>query len=379
MTSVRLAIGLSVLFSYIVLGTILAYYARRKGVRSSIDYYVAGYRLGGILAALTYAATTYSAFMIVGLVGLTYLTGVPSFGFELTYFVATLTLLVLLGPKAWKLARERKWISPAEMIGDLYGSKSLAALIAAIYIFALLPYTGAQVKGIAEAIAGLAGGGESSYLLGVLLGLAVILVWTLIGGLWSVAVTDALQGVIMILASLSLLGWLFSLGGVDSLARILEALGSGEKNLLSASAWPLTVFIAFTVPWIFFAVTNPQVVQRLYMPRDVKAFKHMVTWFAVFGLSYTVIVTLIGLLARGYTELGLFPNLAIPNRDAVTPNMLRYTGYLLSSLVFTSIVAAAVSTADSIILSIASSWSIDLYRQLRRGASDRGKSSTYRD
>ncbi len=362
----RLFLGLTVLASYIVLGSLLALLYRRRATSSAAEYYVAGYRLGGLLAALTYAATTYSAFMIVGLVGLTYVTGAPSFGFELVYFVATLSLLVLLGPKAWRLARERKWISPAQMIGNLYGSPLLSAIVSLLYLFALLPYIGAQVKGIAEAVAGLSGG--ENYTLGIVLGLAVILLWTLLAGLWSVAVTDALQGVIMLTASTLLLAWLLSLASPDTIGRAFEAIG--DKGLLSASAWPATVFIAYTVPWIFFAATNPQVVQRLFMPRDARAYARMVAWFAFFGLTYTVIVTLVGLLARGYTELGLLPFLAKPNKDAVTPNLLNYTHPLLAALVFTSIVAAAVSTADSIILSVASSIARDLYGY-KRMASDR--------
>ncbi len=365
MTTLRLIIGLGILVAYIVLGTGLAYLYRKRAARSAAEYYVGGYRLGGGLAALTYAATTYSAFMIVGLVGLTYLTGVPSYGFELVYFVATLTLLVLLGPRAWKLSHEKSWLSPAEMLGDLYGSRLLAATISLLYLVALLPYIGAQVKGIAEAVAGLGGG--YGYEWGVLLGLIVILAWTLLAGLWSVALTDAMQGLLMLLASTLLLTWLLAVYW-PHLGAAIKALG--EKGLLAGSAWPVTVFIAYTVPWIFFAITNPQVVQRLYMPRDKKAYRNMVLWFAVFGLFYTTLVTLIGLIARGYTLLGLLPNLAVPNRDAVTPNLLSYTDPVLAALVFTSIIAAAVSTADSIILSVASSISRDLYAYRRR-VSDR--------
>ncbi|MET1101866.1 MAG: sodium:solute symporter family protein [Pyrodictiaceae archaeon] len=366
----RLLLGLLVLVAYVAGGSILAYIARRAGLGRAVDYYVGGYRLGGLLAALTYAATTYSAFMIVGLVGLSYVTGVPSLGFELSYFVATLLLLAALGPRAWSLARRYGWISPAEMLGKLYDSRLIAMLVAILYMVSLLPYVAAQVKGVAEAIAGLSGG--QGYFYGVLLALGVILLWTLLAGLWSVAVTDALQGFWMIASASLLLLWLFVWGYVGhavSLNTAIQRLAS--KGLLGASAWSPIVFVAYTIPWVFFAATNPQVVQRLYMPRDKKAYKVMVAGFALFGFIFTAIVTMIGLLARGLTELGILPNLAAQGRDAVTPSLLSLADPITSSIVFTSIVAAAVSTADSIILSVASSWSIDLYKQLRRQASDR--------
>jgi SSS family solute:Na+ symporter len=356
-----------VLALYLVLGTVLAVVARRMGIRSSVDYYVAGYRLGGFLAAMTYAATTYSAFMIVGLVGFAYSTGVGALGFELVYFVGTMLLLSTLAPRVWELARKRGWVSPAEMLSDLYGSRTVGALVAAIYLAALVPYMGAQVKGIAEAFDALSRG---LYGYGVLLAVAIMLLWTLLAGIWSVAVTDALQGLWMILAALLLLGWLVAWlpgEGVDLVeaTRLLS-----ERKLLGLTEfWSLSVFLGFTIPWIFFAATNPQVVQRLFMPRDPTALRRMVVWFAVFGVAYTVVVTLIGLLARAASEAGLMP--LLERRDAVTPTLLTLTHPLIAALVFTSIVAAAVSTADSIALSVASAVVRDLYGAVKPEASER--------
>jgi len=122
----------------------------------------------------------------------------------------------------------------------------------------------------------------------------------------------------------------------------------------------ISKFLAFTLPWIFFAVTNPQVVQRLYVPRDEGSLKGMIRWFAVFGLYYTVLVTLIGLLARAGAEAGVIQYVSPDEKDKVTPTLLALAPPLLSAVVFTSIVAAAVSTADSILLALASSVSRDL-------------------
>ncbi len=362
-----IAVTLTVLGLYLAFGTLLAVLARRAGVRSSVDYYVAGYKLGGFLAAMTYAATTYSAFMIVGLVGFAYSTGAGSLGFELTYFVATMALLTVLGPRVWELARKRKWVSPGEMLSDLYGSKAVGAAAAILYLVALIPYMGAQVKGIAEAFDSLLPG---SYTAGVAVAVAVMVLWTLLAGVWSVAATDAMQGLWMIAASLTLLAWLVSWlasngVGFHEATTLLDA-----KGLLSLTGfWAPHVFLGFTIPWIFFAATNPQVVQRLFMPRDPTAFRRMVAWFAVFGLAYTVIVTLIGLLARAATEAGLLP--LIKSKDAVTPTLITLAGPGVASLVFTSIVAAAVSTADSIALSVASSVVRDLYMVAARRPSER--------
>lgn len=360
-------IAVSVLAAYLTLGTLLAVISRRYlAGTSESELFIAGGRVGGILSALTYAATTYSAFMIVGLVGFTYAWGVGSFGFEMTYFIATVGLLVVFSRRVWSLARRRGWVSPGEMLADLYGTPSLAALASLIYLIALIPYASAQLKGIGEAVAGLAGG--DYYVAGVILGILVMVIWSLIAGMWSVATTDALQGIWMLAAATALLVWVYgklaSSGvGLSGVAEIL----SSEGLMGLEGYWPLTKFLAFTLPWIFFAVTNPQVVQRLFIPKDEASMAKMIRWFAVFGVYYTVVVTLIGLMARAGVDVGIFPDPG--GRDRVTPTLLSLANPILAAVVFTSIVAAAVSTADSILLTLASS----VARDLAGGLSERAR------
>lgn len=363
-----LVIGVTVLALYLALGTVLAVISRRFLGAGEADFYIAAGRLGGFLSAMTYAATTYSAFMMVGLVGFAYSTGVGALGFELVYLVATLLLLAYFAPTVWERARSRGWISPGEMLSDHYGSRHVGLLVSLVFLVALIPYASAQLKGIGETVAGLAGGGDVFYLVGVAMGLAVMLLWSLIAGVWSVAITDALQGLWMITAGTGLLVWL--------LLRINETIGFwGATNVLAENGllgvtpfWRPSVFLAFTIPWMFFAVTNPQVVQRLYMPRDKASVASMIRWFGVFGLYFTVLVTLIGLLARAAAESGVVRYVDPGRRDAVTPTLLFQADPVLASIVFTSIVAAAVSTTDSILLTLASSASRDLGYKVRGGA-----------
>ncbi len=356
---------IALLATYIVLGTAIALVSRRFGVKTTADYFVAGYRLGGFLASMTYAATTYSAFMMVGLVGLAFATGVAALGFELAYLVVTMGILTIVGPTIWKLARERRWVSPSEMLSDLYGSETLGIIVALLYLVALIPYTAAQLKGIGEIFQVIGVG----YDIGIAVALGLVLLWTLIAGIWSVATTDTYQGLWMVSASIATVVWLLLIlapnAGLDA-SRIAEALNSTSSGNLLSNTWSLSVFVGFTAPWLFFALTNPQVVQRLYMPRDARAYRRMVQYFALYGLLYTVMVVVIGLVFRAYTVtvLGRDTELyLVKHRDMVTPYMLSLASPVLAAFVFVSIVAAAVSTANSIVLSVASSITRDLYER----------------
>lgn len=345
---------------FFVVGSLTAFASRKLMGKGFVEFTVGGYRVGGFLSAMTYAATTYSAFMMVGLVGLTFATGIPALGFELVYLVATVGILVTTGLIIWRKARERKWVSPSEMIGDVYGSKALSSLIAILYLVALTPYLAAQFKGIGEIfqVFGV------DYTTGIVFTAIATFLWIAAAGLWSVALSDVFQGLWMISSSIAFVIWvaivLLPDVGID-ISNVL--MNSSSGNLLDFT-WSTSMFIGLSIPWIFFALTNPQVVQRLYIPRDSKAYSKMVKYFSLYGFIYTIICVFLGLAIRSYVAV-LSPqleNYLIRYRDSVTPSILiLYTPPVLASVVLVGIIAAAISTSNSIVLTAASSVAKDLY------------------
>ncbi|MEM1533264.1 MAG: sodium:solute symporter family protein [Desulfurococcaceae archaeon] len=351
---------------YIVFGTVIALLSRRLGVKTTADYFVAGYRLGGFLASMTYAATTYSAFMMLGLVGYSYATGIASLGFELIYLVATIGFLTLVGPRMWRLARERKWITPSEMLSDLYAWRPLGTYVALTYMISLIPYTAAQLKGISEVTSSLG----LSYGVGVAIASTILIAWIVLAGIWSVATTDAYQGMLMISSVIVLIVWTTAFllpSKYISLAKVVDSLVNSSSGNLLDLTWSPEFFISMSVPWIFFAITNPHVVQRIYMPKDEKSYKIMVEYFALYGFIYTLATVSLGLLFRAYASIALDPTVEqalVRDRDSVTPMFLKLAHPLLASVVYTSIIAAAISTANSIILTVTSSITRDLYERM---------------
>ncbi len=330
---------IALIIFYAIIGTAIALYARR-GVRTQEDYFIGGRNIGGIISALTYAATTYSAFMMVGLVGLSYKTGVGAAGFELMYLVGTLFLLSYYAPKVWKLGKEKGLVSPAEIFTHRYGvvTAKLATILALI---ALIPYTSIQMIGVALILQKNAGIGFAS---GVAIASILIALWAFLGGLRGVAWTDAIQGVFMLTVAILAVLWTFNyMGGFEI---------PNELAVVPNEFWTPLRFATLTIPWFFFALTNPQVFQRLFIPKDEKAIKRMVVLFGLFGLIYTVLVTFLGLDLRFGTEIGKFP--AIADRDKVTPTLLGMMPEWIALPLALSIIAAAVTTANSIILTLSS-------------------------
>ncbi|MCQ4152979.1 MAG: sodium:solute symporter family protein [Archaeoglobi archaeon] len=336
------------LLVYALIGTAIAILAKKR-VSSDEEYFVAGRNVSGIVAAFTYAATTYSAFMMVGLVGLTYIHGVGALGFELYYLVGTLLLLSYYAPKIWKLGKEKGFVTPGDLIADRYG-KNAARILALLVSIALIPYTSIQFVSISFLL-----GNSMSFEAGVILSAIIIALWAFLGGFRSVAWTDAVFGIFMLSMALAAVISAFSMNPAPGdFSRL------GELLYVPNSFWTPVTFISYTLPWFFFALTNPQVVQRIFVPKDEKSLRRMVVLFGLFGLIYTILVTLLGLQLRLLAEAGEFPK--VTNRDLVTPTFLGLIPEWLGVLIALSIFAAAITTANSIVLTLSSMFTRDLLK-----------------
>ncbi len=356
-----LAVGL-----YVVLGCVIAIAARRHVGVGMSDFFLADRRVGGVISALTYSATTYSAFMLVGLAGLSYTGGVGALGFEMTYLCG-LFLAVFFLPRFWLAGRRYGYITPMDLLTDRYQSRAVGAVAAILALVFLVPYSAAQLLGIGLLMSGMSEGGIP-VLAGILVATLLAIAWSRIAGLRSIAWTDAFQAVVMMLSAILLLVLIMSeLGGLNAFLSRFEAEHAGLLTVPSGSGmWSINMFIGLTLPWFFFCISNPQVSQRFFIPESVKAMRQMMGGFLVFGFFYTLIAVLWGFGAKM-----LVPGLT--NADMATPTLLAlpFVPRALALVAMVGILAAAVSTIDSILLTLSSVWARDIYRGvLNRSATE---------
>lgn len=341
---------------YIAVGLGVAAWARRRLAAGTEEFYLGGRRIAGVLSAASYAATTYSAFMMLGLAGLTYKGGVGALGFELVYF-AGLGLVLVFGPRFWLIGHRHGFVTPSEMLGHRYDSRLLAGLVALLSCLFLIPYCAVQLLGIGYLLSGVTDG-AIPFAVGIVLGAVLGAIWTLAAGLRSVAWTDAVQAVVMMLSALLALAFVVGeIGGIGTFMNQIEAAHGKWLTQPGPGLFSLKTFIALTVPWFFFSISNPQVSQRLFTTRDPAAMRTMIVGFLSFGLVFTLISIL-----WGYAALELVPGLQNP--DLATPQLLA-SGAVpawLAVLLIVGILAGAITTVDSIALTLASMVGRDVYR-----------------
>ena len=236
--------------------------ARR--VQSSADYMVAGRSLPLYMNMATVFATWFGAETVLS-VSATFakdgLTGIPGDPFGAS---VCLVLAALLFAKIF-------YRMNLMTIGDFY-KKRYGQTVEVITSFAIvasyLGWTSAQMTALGLVIHVLSGGAIELNT-AILLGGGVVLIYTIFGGMWSVAFTDLFQTVV-ILIGLSLVAWLVGdmAGGPSKV--IAQAAADGKFNFLPADSkgwWAMAgAFFAFA----FGSIPQQDVFQRMTSAKDEK-------------------------------------------------------------------------------------------------------------
>lgn len=345
---------------YVIVGSYVAFKARAGMKKGLLEYFLGDRSLGGIVSALSYSATTYSAFMMIGLAGFTYSGGVGALGFELIY-LSGLSLVAFFGPRFWLVGKKFNYISPYEMLGDRYDNKWIPVILAATACVFLIPYLAVQLMGIGYLMNGLSAG-SIPFMTGVIIATILAIAWALIAGMRSIAWTDSMQSLIMIIVSVFILFFIVyrEMGGFINFFNILESRYPEFLSVPGPGFFNFKVFLGLTLPWFFFSISNPQVSQRLFVPRSLSAMKTMIKGFLIFGLIYTLVSVMWGFSAKI-----LLPDLSAA--DMATPALLgsEHVPVILALIAMVGITAAAISTIDSIMLTLSSLVVQDLYKNIK--------------
>ena len=345
------------LFSMIGVG----WYARQKRQTDSMaDFYLAGRSLGLAVLFLTLYATQYSGNTLFGYTGKTY-----RIGFEWTasvvFMFSVIVGYMLFAPRLVTLARKEGFITPGDYIRYRFSSPVLTLLSTILMIYALCNYALAQLKAMGAAVEGITDGAvPGAY--GIVALAVIMVVYETLGGMRSVAWTDVIQGVVLLLG-FGILAFLIPIklgGGLENVVAKLSVMDPPKveaPNWRGANKWISYVFLLGCGAAIY-----PQAIQRLYSSRSVKVLKRSLAIMAFMPLTTTLVALICGL-----TAAVVLPDLSKGESDQVLARLCALVmsesvlGYWLVVAVFAAALAALMSTADSALLSISSMLTKDIY------------------
>ena len=353
MTGNVIALIIIALFMLFPLG--IGFYAGSKSVSTTEDYFVQGRGMGSIAVFFTVAATWWSAFAFLGSNGYFYTSG-PLYWTALAWNVLFGLLYFGVGKKIWYMGKINNYITPKDFFVHQYGSVPLGNVIAIIMLVFTIPYLQIQLTGGAYLIQ-VASGNQIPFKLAALLFYIVIIIYVWAGGLRAVAWTDIFYGVLLFFGMIYAGFYVASLlGGPTEMFNQIGQQFPGNR-ILQGGLWMswLGMFIITPVG----SFMGPQLWTRMYAVKSGKLFNLMPFLLGIAAIAYT------GSALTGNSGKILYPDVSTLERgiaDYILPTVLfNHAPFILATILMACGAAAAMSTANSQIHSMAAVYTMDIH------------------
>ncbi|RLQ95364.1 sodium/pantothenate symporter [Falsibacillus albus] len=342
---------------FLVIIFIAGLYASRHLTSSASflqEYFLGSRQLGGFILAMTMIATYGSAGSFIGGPGAAYNIGLAWVLLAMSQVVTGYFVLMILGKKFAIMARKYNAITLIDFLKERYQSKWVSIIAAISIIVFLFSSMAAQWVGGARLIESVIG---IPYITALMIFAASVLIYVIIGGFRAVAITDSIQGVVMLIGTIVLLvATIIAGGGIDG---IVQTLRNENPNLLTPygndhSLTPLYI----SSFWILVGVGVvglPQVAVRAMSYKNARAMHRAI----IIG---TIVV---GMIMLGMHLIGVFARAVVPGieiGDKVMPTVaLKVLPGWLAGIVLAAPMAAIMSTVDSLLILVSSAVVKDLY------------------
>jgi len=325
--------------------------AAQRRTQSADDFFLGGRSLGPWVAGLSASASSSSAWSLLGVSGFAYAKGVSAVwlfpacvgGFWLNWYVLAPAL------------RQRSLHSGALTVTELLAgprtapwSRAIRRVSTAIVLVSLMAYVASQFQGAGKTFAETFSMPMTE---AVLLGSAVVVVYTMLGGFLAVSITDTLQGLVMALASVALpVAAVVHVGGLGALRAGIETLGSASYTSLT-QGMPMAAGLGFVLGLLGIGLGypgQPHVVNRFMAIRDERSLRQARRIAMVWAVVLYTGMIVLGLCARV-----LLPPLGDGEVAFVAAARWVFPP-VVAGVVLAAVLSAIMSTADSQLLVAAS-------------------------
>jgi SSS family transporter len=335
---------------------LLAYHAwtGNRETRGVADYYVGGRSMGAIAIGLSFFATFSSTNSFVGYSGQAFDWGIAWLLLIPTLLGLSLASWVFVAPRLRTFTERLDSLTVPDFIGFRFGSTPARVAAAVIVLFASFFYMTAVFKGIGNLLETFL---AVPYKTALVIVFFIVMGYTVIGGFISVVKTDAVQGVIMIFAAILLFqGTVDAAGGLGAWRAVRD-----DPSTARLFTWNGGVPLPFLLGVLFAGgvkfLVEPRQLSRFYALESRDAVK-LGLWVSTlsFALVYSILVP-IGLYARRVLPGDL------ADTDLVVPQLLVLGDAFpagTAAFLLVAMVAAAMSSLDSVLLVMASTTERDI-------------------
>jgi len=337
--------------------------------KSLADFYLAGRGMGVFVLFLTLYATQYSGNTLIGFAGKAYRTGFSSL-VTVLFMSSIIGAYLLYAPKLFRLSKKYNFITIGDFIQHRYKSNRLTIAISILAIIALGNYILTNLKAIGFIVTATTGG-VIPFAEGIILLSLIMVIYETLGGMRSVAWTDVIQGILLMLGVFLIFYTIQTqYGGLDIAEKTLKKVRPDFYDALTIKelmTWGRTMVI------VFFGISvYPHAIQRIYAAKNEHTLKRSFQIMVFMPLVTTLFMVYVGIVG-----VSKFPGLDRAGSETVTLLLLNdlsqhvpwISGLLI--LFISAAVAAVMSTVDSALLAVSSLATQDFYRRIRPNSSQR--------
>ncbi|MGM7635090.1 sodium/pantothenate symporter [Bacillus sp. Hm123] len=352
----NMAVILPLLLFLIIIFCIGIYASKYVQSSSSFvqEYFLGSRELGGFILAMTMAATYGSASSFLSGPGAAYNYGLAWVLLAMSQVATGYFVLMILGKKFAIMARQYEAITLVDFLYARYKSQLVVVLAAVSIIIFLFSAMAAQWIGGARLVESMTG---LSYTTALIIFAVSVLIYVIIGGFRAVAITDMVQGIIMVVGTFILFIAALKAGG--GMENIMGTLREENPNLLTPYGHDQSLTPLFISSfWILVGVGVvglPQVAVRAMSYKNAKAMHRAV----IIG-TVVVGVIMLGMHLIGVMARAIVPGITVG--DKVMPELaMTIMPDWLAGIVLAAPMAAIMSTVDSLLLLVSSAIIKDLY------------------
>lgn len=346
--------------------------------RATTDYFKGGGHIPWRLSALSLFVSGFSAFMFVGAAGYTYRNGGAAVVLFSLAFPAYLLGYFVYG----RLWRRTRIDTPMQFLSRRYSPGTtyfytLLSVVPNVLILGIMIYTLCIFVSTALGFSGqtfdLGVAEVSGFQLTLLVTGAVLVFYTMVGGLWAVMVTDALQFLVLFLVTLLVLpAAYFFLGEGDVLAGAARLVREAPEGYfgLSVEGQPALFWVTYFLNIVLGYNVNWHIAQRYYSVPDERDTRKMALWCAVLSLVLPLMwITPVMASRVLFPDLAaMWPTLAEPSEAAFVTLALTILPHGMLGVMVAAIFAATMSSADTTFNWLAAVVTKDVYVPLHERA-----------
>jgi SSS family transporter len=356
---------LTLVFVYLLITIIIGLYAARR-VKNTADYAIAGRNLPLIMIVTTTFATWFGSETVLGIPAKFVSSGLNGV-VEDPFGAGTCLILVGLffAGKLYKMSL----LTISDYYRERYG-RTIEVVCSIIIMISYLGWVAAQITALGL-VFNLLSGGAISTSAGMIIGTASVLAYTLFGGMWSVAVTDFIQMIVLV-------------AGLAVLAIFAGNLAGGADKVIALATsqdlfrfWPepnikdMVFFFAAAITMMFGSIPQQDVFQRVMSANSQSA----ATKGPVIGGIFYILFAFVPMFLVA-SALIIMPEqtalLLKEDPQKILPTLvLEKMPFIMQVLFFGALLSAIKSTASATLLAPSVTFVENIWRQFKPRMSDK--------